>query len=144
MQSPQEFHSKYDLDELYRMGVSVSGISEVEFLRFSDNYSGEVIQSIKLGDSIKSVKENLGEPQFLDNELMYIGYKTGDCYFAVEGTDLVESIVFTKSYKLPDGYDNMINDYLEFETDYLDHYDEYSFFIIWRGSYARCVFYESR
>jgi len=133
LQSPQSFEKKYDLDKLFVMGIRTSDISETECIRFSDNYSDEIIELIKLGDSMESVIERLGEPQFSDAELDYIGYRTNECYFAVEGDTSVESIVFTKNYELPVGYENIIKDYIESGYSYLDQYPDYSF----RGQHAR-------
>ena len=128
LQSPKEFETMYNLDELYRIGINITDISEQEVICFAGAYSDDIVMGIKLGDSIESVKKKLGEPQFSDTELGYIGYRTDACYFAVEGKTSIESMVFTKNYKLPDNYENIINDYLEHNGNILEKYSEYSFY----------------
>lgn len=133
LQSPDEFGTLYDLDELYQMGITTRDISEEEFICFFGEYSDEIIMSIKLGDSMERVKAKLGEPHFYDTDLEYIGYRTNDCYFAIGGSTAVERIVFTKNYQLPDHYEDIIYDYLEHRGSFQEDYPGYSF----RGQVAR-------
>jgi hypothetical protein len=130
MQSPNNFPALYDLDALHRQGVSVKGASEQEFICFGRNYEGEVLPGIKIGDSLEAAAQLLGEPQFFNAALNYVGYRTEGFYFALEGKDIVDRIVFVKNYKLPEGYDSIITDYLSDQwtsKDFLNKYPLYSF-----------------
>lgn len=75
--------------------------SKIFNIIFTENYIGEVIDNVSVGESNNSVRLKLGEPSFEDKDLGIIGYKGENFYAFFNGREI--SI-----------YKNIIYDYSDF------------------------------
>lgn len=77
---------------------------------FTENYVGDVVNNVSVGESINSVKTKLGEPSFEDKELGIIGYKGNEFYAFFTGKEI--SIYRRTSYDYSDFW-NLVDDFVK-------------------------------
>ena len=75
--------------------------SKIYNIIFNEKYNGDVVNDVRAGDSINSIKLKLGNPAFEDEKLGVIGYKGKDFYAFFNGKEV--SV-----------YKNIKSDYSEF------------------------------
>lgn len=98
--------------------------SEVYNVIFTENYLEPVVNNIRVGISLSSIKQTLGTPAFEDEELNVIGYKGKDIY--VFFSDKQISIYKNKKYNYKDFW-KLIDTFLEEDMAFKDFMNELTY-----------------
>jgi len=66
----------------------------------TERYKGDIVDRLHIGDSVASVKAQLGKPSFAEEDVFF--YKTSLYYIGFKGSKTVEQAVFAQTPKLMD------------------------------------------
>lgn len=106
-------------------GIKVRTINnKIYNIVFDKKYNGEVINSNFPGKDLESVKVNLGEPTFEDEENKIIGYKGKDLYVFFTESEI--SVYRVSSYETDEFFD-LADRYINKELDFLDFMNELTY-----------------
>jgi len=108
-------------------GIEVRSISgKIYNLIFNKNYNSNVISSIFPGMDNESIESVLGKPQFKDNELNLIGYKTEKFYIFFSESEIS---VYRNTEEETDDFFKLADDFIAEKIDLLEFMNQLTY--IW-------------
>lgn len=123
-----DFNGKYKVDMLYQKGIKIN-----DGIRFTNRFNDKIIGDTKIGTTLNDFIHKIGKPQFKNEEVGLIGYKTEKYYLIVYGKEKVEEISLLKRKVLSKGYENILCDFIEdakegftFYDSFIEKYNDYS------------------
>lgn len=75
-------------------------VQDGNHLIVTERFQGNVVDQLRIGDSVATVKAKLGKPSFVEED--YFFYKTSLYYIGFKGSKTVEQAVFAATPKLKD------------------------------------------
>lgn len=100
---------------------------------FTEKYGKEVIEGIKVGDSIEDVKKKLGEPLFSSDGDSVIGYKSKEIYIFFEKDEI--SVYRVENEDKTNDINKIISNYMNDQnmnnliTEILDKWEDYDTYV---------------
>lgn len=126
--------SEFEGYEIYfNEGIEVKKLNNKIFnIVFNMNYKDEVVEGIKVGTTVEEIKEKLGQPHFVSENEIIIGYKTKDIYIFFEEDEIS---VYRVDNRKRNELEIIINNYVEdrdfkkLTNEIIEKWDDYDIYI---------------